>query len=385
MGSVHFQNVIKVFNVGTADEVIAVNNCNLTINDGEFLVFVGPSGCGKSTSLRLIAGLERPTSGRIFIGDRDITMLHPRARNIAMVFQDYALYPHMTVKQNLSFGLQNLQYPKAEIQKRVTDAARILGIEDLLDRLPKKLSGGQRQRVALGRAIVRHPEVFLLDEPLSNLDAKLRVQMRVELAKLQRMLGTTTVYVTHDQEEAMTLGHRIVVMNNGVIQQVASPEELYAHPKNAFVAQFIGSPAMNLVHGRVDSGDGKVCFFASSDEGLGEAELKITVPSSLQGSLGPFIGSEVIVGIRPEDIRLADDDAGENSFKTTVEVLTAEMLGPQRLIYFYAGKTLMVASIDPRYRIDAGERVDIVWSADKTCFFDVQTEERICLEEAGAA
>jgi multiple sugar transport system ATP-binding protein len=385
MGSVHFQNVIKVFNVGTADEVIAVNNCNLTINDGEFLVFVGPSGCGKSTSLRLIAGLERPTSGRIFIGDRDITMLHPRARNIAMVFQDYALYPHMTVKQNLSFGLQNLQYPKAEIQKRVTDAARILGIEDLLDRLPKKLSGGQRQRVALGRAIVRHPEVFLLDEPLSNLDAKLRVQMRVELAKLQRMLGTTTVYVTHDQEEAMTLGHRIVVMNNGVIQQVASPEELYAHPKNAFVAQFIGSPAMNLVHGRVDSGDGKVCFFASSDEGLGEAELKITVPSSLQGSLGPFIGNEVIVGIRPEDIRLADDDAGENSFKTTVEVLTAEMLGPQRLIYFYAGKTLMVASIDPRYRIDAGERVDIVWSADKTCFFDVQTEERICLEEAGAA
>lgn len=385
MGSVHFQNVIKVFNVGTADEVVAVNNCNLTINDGEFLVFVGPSGCGKSTSLRLIAGLERPTSGRIFIGDRDITMLHPRARNIAMVFQDYALYPHMTVKQNLSFGLQNLQYPKAEIQKRVTDAARILGIEDLLDRLPKKLSGGQRQRVALGRAIVRHPEVFLLDEPLSNLDAKLRVQMRVELAKLQRMLGTTTVYVTHDQEEAMTLGHRIVVMNNGVIQQVASPEELYAHPKNAFVAQFIGSPAMNLVHGRVDSGDGKVCFFASSDEGLGEAELKITVPSSLQGSLGPFIGSEVIVGIRPEDIRLADDDAGENSFKTTVEVLTAEMLGPQRLIYFYAGKTLMVASIDPRYRIDAGERVDIVWSADKTCFFDVQTEERICLEEAGAA
>ena len=385
MGSAHFQNVVKVFNVGTPDEVIAVNNCNLTINDGEFLVFVGPSGCGKSTSLRLIAGLERPTSGRIFIGDRDITMLHPRARNIAMVFQDYALYPHMTVKQNLSFGLQNLQYPKAEIQKRVTDAARILGIEDLLDRLPKKLSGGQRQRVALGRAIVRHPEVFLLDEPLSNLDAKLRVQMRVELAKLQRMLGTTTVYVTHDQEEAMTLGHRIVVMNNGVIQQVASPEELYAHPKNAFVAQFIGSPAMNLVHGRVDSGDGKVCFFASSDEGLGEAELKITVPSSLQGSLGPFIGNEVIVGIRPEDIRLADDDAGENSFKTTVEVLTVEMLGPQRLIYFYAGKTLMVASIDPRYRIDAGERVDIVWSADKTCFFDVQTEERICLEEAGAA
>lgn len=385
MGSVSFRNVVKVFNTGTPDEVIAVNNCNLTINDGEFLVFVGPSGCGKSTSLRLIAGLERPTSGRIFIGDRDITMLHPRARNIAMVFQDYALYPHMTVKQNLSFGLQNLNYPKAEVQKRVADAARILGIEELLDRLPKKLSGGQRQRVALGRAIVRHPEVFLLDEPLSNLDAKLRVQMRVELAKLQRMLGTTTVYVTHDQEEAMTLGHRIVVMNNGVIQQVASPEELYAHPRNRFVAQFIGSPAMNIVPGRVESVDGVTCFMAAADEGLGESEPRLPLPASLQKHLSPITGDEVYLGVRPEDIHLAEDDAGDDAFKATVEVLTAEMLGPQRLVYFYAGKTLMVASIDPRYRVDAGERIDIVWSADKTCFFDMETEERICLQDVGAA
>ena len=385
MGSVHFQNVVKVFNVGTPDEVIAVNNCNLTINDGEFLVFVGPSGCGKSTSLRLIAGLERPTSGRIFIGDRDITMLHPRARNIAMVFQDYALYPHMTVKQNLSFGLQNLKYPKAEVQKRVADVARMLGIEELLDRLPKKLSGGQRQRVALGRAIVRHPEVFLLDEPLSNLDAKLRVQMRVELAKLQRMLGTTTVYVTHDQEEAMTLGHRIVVMNKGVIQQVATPEELYAHPRNAFVAQFIGSPAMNLVRGRVESANGETCFIATPDEDLGTPELRIPLPGSLAKSLGPVVGGEVILGIRPEEIHIADDGVAAEPVKTTVNVLAVEMLGPQRLVYFYAGKTLTVASVDPRYRVNAGESIDIVWSASKTCFFDVQTEERIDLKRAVVA
>ena len=384
MGSVHFQNVVKVFNVGTPDEVIAVNNCNLTINDGEFLVFVGPSGCGKSTSLRLIAGLERPTSGRIFIGDRDITMLHPRARNIAMVFQDYALYPHMTVKQNLSFGLQNLKYPKAEIQKRVSDVARMLGIEELLDRLPKKLSGGQRQRVALGRAIVRHPEVFLLDEPLSNLDAKLRVQMRVELAKLQRMLGTTTVYVTHDQEEAMTLGHRIVVMNNGVIQQVASPEELYAHP-NAFVAQFIGSPAMNLVPGRIENGGGEIRFVATPGDSPDEAELGMPLPDCMQECLGPFVGDEVILGIRPEEIHIADGDAPENSVKTTVNVLTVEMLGPQRLVYFYAGKTLMVASIDPRYRVSPGDRVDVMWDAGMTCFFDVQTEERLDLQQAVVA
>jgi multiple sugar transport system ATP-binding protein len=385
MGSVSFRNVVKVFNTGTPDEVIAVNNCNLTINDGEFLVFVGPSGCGKSTSLRLIAGLERPTSGRIFIGDRDITMLHPRARNIAMVFQDYALYPHMTVKQNLSFGLQNLRYPKEEVQKRVSDVARILGIEELLDRLPKKLSGGQRQRVALGRAIVRHPEVFLLDEPLSNLDAKLRVQMRVELAKLQRMLGTTTVYVTHDQEEAMTLGHRIVVMSNGVIQQVASPEELYAHPRNAFVAQFIGSPAMNLVPGRIESDNGEIRFVARPGDGPDEAELGISMPDCMQECLGPFVGDEVILGIRPEEIRIAGDDAAADYAKTTVEIITVEMLGPQRLVYFYAGETLTVASLDPRYRVNAGERIDIVWSAGMTCFFDLQTEERLDLQQAGVA
>ena len=255
MAEVHAQNLTKIFH-SRSDTVRAVDDLTVTIPDHEFAVFVGPSGSGKTTFLRLVAGLEVPTSGRLTIGDRDVTTLHPRERGIAMVFQDYALYPHMTVAQNMSFALENLRFPRSEIEQRVNQAARLLRIEMLLDRKPRQLSGGQRQRVALGRAIVRKPEVFLFDEPLSNLDAKLRGQMRVELAELHSQIGTTAIYVTHDQVEAVTLGNRIFVMNEGVVQQVGSGEELYKQPANLFVASFIGTPQINLIGGRLVSDDG---------------------------------------------------------------------------------------------------------------------------------
>ncbi|MGI6148392.1 MAG: ABC transporter ATP-binding protein [Limnochordia bacterium] len=366
MGKVVFDDVTKVFNEGTKDEVIAVNRANLTIKDGEFAVLVGPSGCGKSTSLRMVAGLERPTSGRIFIGDRDVTRLHPRARDIAMVFQDYALYPHMSVKENLSFGLKNLKYPRQEIERRVQEASEILGIDNLLDRQPRQLSGGQRQRVALGRAIVRNPQVFLLDEPLSNLDAKLRVQMRVELSALQRRLGTTMIYVTHDQEEAMTLGHRIVVMREGVIQQVDTPEALYAEPANVFVAQFLGSPAMNMIYGRIEVSDGKAMFIV--DDGA----VKVEVPQHLT----TYAGRELYMGIRPEDVEV-NQTAEQEYVKVPVQVTVTEMLGSQRLVYFYVGNALWVSVVDPELRFKPEEQITTYWPHRKLHFFDGETEERI--------
>ncbi|HEX7022598.1 MAG TPA: sn-glycerol-3-phosphate ABC transporter ATP-binding protein UgpC [Trueperaceae bacterium] len=372
MGRVQFRNINKTFGA-KSQEIYAVKDSNLEIGDGEFVVLVGPSGCGKSTSLRMIAGLERPSSGQIFIDDRDVTNLHPRARNIAMVFQDYALYPHMTVKQNMAFGLRNLGHKRAEWEPRVQRAAEVLGIEALLDRQPRALSGGQRQRVALGRAIVREPDVFLLDEPLSNLDAKLRVQMRVELAELQRRLGTTMVYVTHDQEEAMTLGHRIVVMRDGVIQQMDVPETVYAQPRNTFVARFTGSPPMNLFPGRIQREGEELVF-------VPEEGRPLPVPGMWRAALEPYLEKPVFLGIRPEDIHPADGVTEAQTIEVDIEATATEMLGPQRLIYFRYGTTLSVASFPPDLRIRPTERVTTRWLAPKLHVFDGETEERIDLQ-----
>src|SRR5207302_5753018 len=279
------------------DEVHAVKDVNLHIRDKEFVVLVGPSGCGKSITLRMVAGLEEITAGEITIGDRVVNDLPPKDRDIAMVFQNYALYPHMTVYDNMAFGLKMRKFPKPEIAKRVGEAAEILGIQELLKRKPRQLSGGQRQRVAVGRAIVRHPQVFLFDEPLSNLDAKLRVQMRVELKKLHDRLGTTAIYVTHDQVEAMTLGDRVVVMKDGLVQQVGEPLELYNEPANRFVAGFLGSPAMNCATVKVNRNNGAI--WAAS------AGMQIKVPPEFADRLGRYVGQEVTLGIRPEDLHVA--------------------------------------------------------------------------------
>ena len=317
MASIGLEKVYKVF----GSEVIAVNNVSLEIADGEFLVLVGPSGCGKSTLLRMIAGLEELTAGEISIGDRQVTDLPSTDRDVAMVFQNYALYPHMTVEQNLGFGLRLRKEDKAESARRVSDAARILGLEPLMHRRPGELSGGQRQRVAMGRAMVREPKAFLMDEPLSNLDAKLRVQMRSELSRLHERLKTTTVYVTHDQVEAMTLGDRVVVMRDGVVQQVDTPQNLYAHPVNLFVAAFIGSPPMNLVEAKIDNGQVRFAEF--------------TVPlASSPPHVAAYEGKSVILGIRPADL---EDCAvwGANNLPTidvTAEV--TEELGSEVNVIF---------------------------------------------------
>ena len=297
MAGVTFQGVSKIYPDGTR----AVNDLNLGINDGEFMVLVGPSGCGKTTALRMVAGLEDISEGQLKIGDRVVNYVPPRDRDIAMVFQSYALYPHLTVYDNIAFGLKLKKMPKEEIDKRVQNAAQVLGLESFLDRKPRALSGGQRQRVAMGRAIVREPAAFLMDEPLSNLDAKLRVQMRAEIAKLQSDLGTTTVYVTHDQIEAMTMGDRVAVMRKGELQQVAAPQELYDRPLNLFVAGFIGSPSMNLVEATLERANGGLAAVAGSQRiALGDETL------SARPALKQFEGRPVILGIRPEDLEDAE-------------------------------------------------------------------------------
>ena len=350
------------------DEVHAVKDVNLDIRDQEFVVLVGPSGCGKTTTLRMVAGLESITSGRILIDDTVVNDLPPMDRDIAMVFQNYALYPHMSVYDNMAFGLKMRKFDKTEIGKRVQEAADILGIRDYLKRKPRQLSGGQRQRVALGRAIVRHPRVFLFDEPLSNLDAKLRVQMRVELKKLHERLGTTAIYVTHDQVEAMTLGDRVVVMADGYVQQVGEPMELYNHPANRFVAGFIGSPAMNFVKVRVNRENGAVWV---TGEGI-----KLKVPAAEAARLGAHVGKEVTLGVRPEDMRVAGDgDSADLTLDCLVEVV--ERLGSEILLDVAVGPVTMVASVEPTVSAQMHDRMRLALNPDRLHFFDSETEAAI--------
>lgn len=358
MARIILENLTKKF--GPAE---AVKDISLEVEDGEFLVLVGPSGCGKSTTLRMIAGLEEVTSGKIYIGDRLVNELPPKDRDIAMVFQEYALYPHMTVYKNLAFGLKMRGLPKQEIDLRVREVAAMLGISDFLDRKPRELSGGQRQRVALGRAVVRKPVAFLFDEPLSNLDAKLRVQMRAELSKLHNELKTTVVYVTHDQVEAMTMGTKIVVMKDGEIQQVGRPMEIYRRPVNMFVAGFIGSPAMNFLPTRVlytDSG-----AFVETDF------LRLALPQTAQQHYEEFSGKEVVFGIRPEDIHSTDfmrEHEGKAVVCGTVEVI--EPLGPEILLNVKCGNHNLVARVDPRVETDVGHEIRLFFDMGKMHLFD---------------
>jgi multiple sugar transport system ATP-binding protein len=360
MAPVIFDHVTKKY----AADVTAVDDLDLEIEDGEFLVLVGPSGCGKTTALRCVAGLEDITYGRLLIGERVVNHVASKDRNIAMVFQSYALYPHMTVYDNLAFGLKLMKTDKQEIKRRVQEAARVLDLEKLLDRKPKALSGGQRQRVALGRAIVREPQAFLMDEPLSNLDAKLRVQTRAEILRLQQRLGVTTIYVTHDQVEAMTMGERIAVMSNGVLQQVGTPPQLYDHPVNVFVAAFIGSPAMNFLTAKAQNGGYQ----------LGSVTL------DRAGRFGRVFesrgGKDVLVGFRPEDLTL-DGEGGSESVHIPAKVDVVEYLGHEELLHTQAGGHEIIALVPSDKRVHVGDQVEFAVPANKLHLFDVETEERV--------
>ncbi len=346
----------------------AVKGVSLEIKDKEFVVLVGPSGCGKTTTLRMVAGLEAITEGQILIGPQVVNELPPMDRDIAMVFQNYALYPHMSVYDNMAFGLKMRKFDKAEIAKRVNNAADILDIKDHLNRKPRMLSGGQRQRVALGRAIVRNPQVFLFDEPLSNLDAKLRVQMRVEIKKLHQRLATTSIYVTHDQVEAMTLGDRVVVMKDGLIQQVGEPLELYNYPANKYVAGFIGSPAMNFADTSIEEVGGK--FYATN------STMRIRVPDPIAARIGAHKGKPATLGIRPEDLHMANgNDPAELSFEAVVEV--AEQLGSEIILDLKAGGGAMVASVEPTVRVKPQEKIRLGINPAGLRFFDAKTEAAI--------
>lgn len=366
MSSISLKNVYKIFDDGTT----AVNDFSLEIADKEFIILVGPSGCGKSTTLRMIAGLEHITKGELKIGDRIVNDVAPKDRDIAMVFQSYALYPHMTVYKNMAFGLELRKMPKDEIDKRVREAAKVLDIEHLLKRKPKALSGGQRQRVALGRAMVRSPSVFLLDEPLSNLDAKLRTNMRTEIKKLHQRLGTTFIYVTHDQTEAMTMGDRIVVMKDGVIQQVDSPQNLYKHPKNMFVAGFIGSPQMNFLDAEVKSKNGKI--FLS----LAENELDVTDSFAKTNEIKEYFNKSVKVGIRPEDVTVDNEFIVKNPDKVlTAKLEVSELMGSESYLYLdYSGQklTARVAADSP-----ANESVELGILTDRIHLFDPNSTSNI--------
>lgn len=365
MASVTFESVYKVY----SGDVTAVRDFNLEIKDGEFLVLVGPSGCGKSTTLRMLAGLEEITRGTIKISDRIVNDVAPKDRNIAMVFQNYALYPHMTVYDNMAFGLKLRSFKKAEIDKRVKEAADILGIEELLERRPKALSGGQRQRVAVGRAIVRKPEVFLFDEPLSNLDAKMRVQMRAEISKLHNKLETTMVYVTHDQIEAMTMGDRIVVMKDGVIQQVAPPVELYDNPKNLFVAGFIGTPPMNFFSGKIEKQDSAFHFVGNS--------TSLLLPEEWSDKIASYDGKEVVLGARPEDIGSPTAEALPNApkIKATVEVI--EPMGSESYLYLKVGDNTFIAKVDSHRKCQVGDELTLSVMIAKSKIFDKETEKSL--------
>ena len=369
MASLQLKNVYKIYPNGFN----AVKDFNLDIEDKEFIIFVGPSGCGKSTTLRMIAGLEDISSGELWIGDKMVNDVEPKDRDIAMVFQNYALYPHMSVYDNMAFGLKLRKVPKEKIDKQVHEAAKILDIEHLLDRKPKALSGGQRQRVAMGRAIVREPKVFLMDEPLSNLDAKLRVQMRVEISKLHQRLQTTIIYVTHDQTEAMTLGTRIVVMKDGIIQQVDTPQNLYDKPCNLFVAGFMGMPPMNFIDCKVvKSGADVLLMFGSHS---------IKVPDSKAERLIALdaIDKEVVLGIRPEDIHDSQMfiEASPSAPMTSV-VKVYELLGAEVFLYFDVNGTQVTARVDPRTTAKTGDPIKFAFDMEKSHFFDKETELVIC-------
>jgi multiple sugar transport system ATP-binding protein len=365
MAGVTFDHVYKRY----AGNVVAITDMNVEIKDKEFMVLVGPSGCGKSTALRMVAGLEEISDGRITIGEKVVNGVPPKDRDIAMVFQSYALYPHMTVYDNLSFGLKLRKTPKSEIDRPVRDAARILGLEALLNRKPKALSGGQRQRVALGRAIVRQPKAFLMDEPLSNLDAKLRVQTRVEILKLHQRLQTTFIYVTHDQVEAMTMGDRIVVMKDGLVQQVDTPQELYQNPDNLFVAGFIGSPAMNFLPVTV-GGDGQVVL-----KGQG---FEVAVSDRLISGSGARRGQEVIMGIRPEDLKDARFPGREELPKIPAKVEVVESMGSDIYAYVNVGGKTLTSRMDPRSAdIQPNQNVQIAVDTNNIHLFDPKSEKTL--------
>lgn len=367
MANLSLRGIYKRYTGG----VVAVSDFNLEIEDKEFIILVGPSGCGKSTTLRMIAGLEEISDGELYIDDRLVNEVAPKDRDIAMVFQNYALYPHMTVFENMAFGLKLRKTPKDEIKRRVHEAAQILDIEHLLDRKPKALSGGQRQRVALGRAIVREPKVFLMDEPLSNLDAKLRVQMRTEIGKLHHKLQTTFIYVTHDQTEAMTMGSRIVVMKDGIIQQVDSPANLYMNPCNMFVAGFIGSPQMNFVNAKV----------AKRDDGIwlefGKSAVKL--PEGRAASLdSSYIGKEVIMGIRPENVH--DEESYLSTMPDSIvnaDVEITEMMGAETYLYLMIEGTQFVARVNPRSTVKPNDKIKVALEGNKIHLFDKDTEMAI--------
>ena len=363
MAGVIYDHVTKRFG-----DVIAVNDLCIDVADKEFLVFVGPSGCGKTTSLRLLAGLEEISEGNIYIGDRLVNDVAPKDRNIAMVFQSYALYPHMSVYDNMAFGLKLRKTPKAEIERRVREGAAMLGIQELLDRKPKALSGGQRQRVALGRAIVREPAVFLMDEPLSNLDAKLRVATRAELSKPHQRLETTFIYVTHDQTEAMTMGTRIAVMRDGILQQVDSPQKLYNEPNNVFVAGFIGSPAMNFFDVTITG--------TTEDMTLDGGWFKVKVPAHKVGPIADHLGKQVIFGMRPEDIHDPEfAPPGIIGAPTTANVEVTELMGNEVFLYLgYGDNRNFIARVDPRTSARVGQDMRVLFNMDNMHIFDRDTE-----------
>ena len=363
MATVEMKGIGKVYDGG----VRAVDNANITVNDREFVVLVGPSGCGKTTTLRMVAGLEDITEGELYIDGKLVNDVPPKDRDIAMVFQNYALYPHMTVYDNMAFGLKIRKYPKQEIQARVKEAAQILDIEELLDRKPKALSGGQRQRVAVGRAIVRKPKVFLFDEPLSNLDAKLRVQMRAEISGLHNRLQATMLYVTHDQVEAMTMADKIVVMKAGVIQQIGSPLGLYNQPVNRFVAGFIGSPPMNFMTVTIKEDGGKLI----ADEGESQFEIGGEQAEIVKG----YVGKEIIFGVRPEDLAYQEKGATPKSIKTHVTVI--EPLGAEIHLYIETSKHSMIARVAPRFEFHVGDELHFEADMQKVIFFDIETEKAL--------
>ncbi|HEU0294881.1 MAG TPA: sn-glycerol-3-phosphate ABC transporter ATP-binding protein UgpC [Anaerolineales bacterium] len=365
MASVTFDHVYKKFG-----DVTAVNDLNIHIEDKEFLVLVGPSGCGKTTALRSLAGLEEISSGEIKIGDRLVNDVAPKDRDIAMVFQSYALYPHLSVYDNMAFGLKLRKVPREEIKRRVNEAADVLGIRDLLERKPRQLSGGQRQRVAVGRAIVREPKVFLFDEPLSNLDAKLRVAMRAEISKLHQRLKTTFIYVTHDQIEAMTMATRIAVINKGVLQQLDTPQNLYDSPANLFVAGFIGSPAMNFFPGKLRRENGKLLVETT--------DFTVAIPPQKAKPYDSHVGKDIVFGIRPENIHDVDFvPPGIDAEKVSVKVDVTELMGNEIFLYLVSGKHTFVSRVDPRSKLRVGQQAAVAFDMDSFHIFDAETEAAV--------